>query len=316
MKKLQNNSLGQSILELAIFGSILLFVLGLLINYGLNLNYIQNLRMQTFRRALALAKERSASSRQVQLTVIKDLYLPNPSDKFGISESSPYTAGTSAVWSRYLYAEYEDSKPKIDLPKIDYIINGQHKTYTIADYGEHKCSFSRSPTGNLTVEFLKKKENDLKDKFDINGTLVSDNIYWYWKPIPCNLVQQGDQIDVDNDGKEEYVYKVEKSDEDNPDSSTVKFYYLDYQDGPNVEIDITKNEDLGEEIQGLQPEYIKEINIENTSLEKWEDRTNIKTRTKSKITEIISRIIKTKKGDEEVKSEIKKEEEIIWTTPH
>jgi len=322
------NRSGQAILELAIFGSLLLFVLALLVQYGLSLNYDQNLQMQTFRKALALAKERAGTSQQVDITVVKDQAIPNPADQFGASETSPYIAQASAVWTNRLGDEIENWLPKADLPHIDYIINGQQKSYTTANYGYKYCSGSEIPPGDSACDFpttslcFYKKENDVKDEYILTTPLFhetwenyykpvkgSDGIYWYWKKAPCEETEAGDSVDIDNDGKEEMIYKVSKVKNS---QNTSSIYYFKLQDG---EIDTTKNKDLDEEPQGLQPGFTKTITKDNTSLEKWEDKSQIKTTTKSNIKEVIKRTIKTNQGDEDVQSTIEKENESTWTTP-
>lgn len=306
------NNTGQSILELAIFGSILLFVLSLLVQYGLSLNYDQNLKMQTFRKALTLARQRADTSRQIELTVVKDQTIPNPADQFGASETSPYTAQASAAWTEHLNFGYDNQlKPKVDLPHIDYIINGKQKSYTIANYGYMYCTGSTIPC-NYVVH-VKKKENDLKDEYNIDGTPGSDNIYWYWTEICCDEIELGDSgIDIDKCGKEEMIYEISKVNND-PRNPTSSIYYLKFQDG---EIDTTKNKDLGEEPQGLQAEYTKSVIIDNASVEKWENESQIKTTTKPKTKEVIRRKIKTNIGDVDVESTIERESTTTWTTPH
>ncbi|MCM8800166.1 MAG: hypothetical protein NC900_05525 [Candidatus Omnitrophica bacterium] len=302
----------QSILELAIFGSIILFLLGVLISYGLGANFEQHLQMQTFRKALFEALKRAHSSINVNLNVIKDLSIPDVNSPFDISETSPYSANIALSWSNDLYAGLDDLDER-DLPRIDYIINGVRKTYKIANY-KYKIVPVSTEDGESVVKF-KRKQTDFEDKYLINGTEGSDGIYWYWEEVDAQVVGENDSLDVDNDKKEETVIKVIKGEITDKDGTTrtvtTGLWYLDFQEG---EIDLTS-----ETPGGLQYyKYTKEIEInpQDTYLEKNETAQGIITTAISKIKEKISRLIKTKKGDEEVVSEIEREEGVSWSTPH
>jgi hypothetical protein len=119
----------QALLELAIFGSILIFCFGILIQYGLSLNYRQALQMATFRKGLDLSFRRSwrgVSDTNVNLVVIKDKSIPDPSDPFRIKSYSPYVSQVNAVYSDKMYwsaAPGDDDKSSF-LPGVDYIFSG------------------------------------------------------------------------------------------------------------------------------------------------------------------------------------------------
>lgn len=129
----RSNSSAQALLELAIFSSIILFCLGLLLQYGLRSNYQQFLQMTTFRRALTLAVNRSQNnvtnrySPSVGLTVVWDKSIPNPQDQFGIQEHFPYAVGAGVVYSNKLQATLTSIQGSDDdrqyLPGTDIIIN-------------------------------------------------------------------------------------------------------------------------------------------------------------------------------------------------
>jgi len=84
------SSRGQALIELAVFGSILILLLGALINYGLNTEYTQQVWMKSFREALGLASGGSAS-----VIVVRDRYLPNPGNPFATGSPLPVSAGAS-----------------------------------------------------------------------------------------------------------------------------------------------------------------------------------------------------------------------------
>lgn len=82
---------GQSILELAILGTILIGILGLVVNYGLRYNYQQKVMMQAFRNAYNAASEGGS------YTLVVDKHIPNPSDPWGVGSVTPVSASASVT---------------------------------------------------------------------------------------------------------------------------------------------------------------------------------------------------------------------------
>jgi len=88
---------GQAMLELSIFGSLMLLVLGLIVSYGLNADYNQAAQMSAFRKALHLAGEPDASGEPIgsaSYSSIQERYFANPSHPLGLG--SPTTVSSSA----------------------------------------------------------------------------------------------------------------------------------------------------------------------------------------------------------------------------
>ncbi len=113
---------GQALLELAVFGSFLLLVLGALINYGLNTENTQWALMKSFRDALSRASGGSAS-----VTVVRDRYIPNPSSPFAVGSPVPVSASAS-VTKDFALHDHQGGSPTLTLD-----INGTVKDFTIAD---------------------------------------------------------------------------------------------------------------------------------------------------------------------------------------
>lgn len=110
---------GQALVELAVFGSLLLFLIGYLISNALQLDYRQQRTMEAFRRGLASA---AASPPGVPNTpastshlLIQDRHIPDPSDPFAIGGVSPITAQASITRSYELGARIPETK--FDLPR-------------------------------------------------------------------------------------------------------------------------------------------------------------------------------------------------------
>lgn len=319
---------GQSLLELAVFGSILLFVLGLFIQYGMRMNYQQRLQMQTFRKALKRASEVGGTYRYVTWLTLEDKPLPEAQGQFGIASRSPYSSAASGVWSQDLYAEFEYGKEE-DLPRIELEINQKRYTFTTAAYRECSCS-----------DNIKKKEDDEEDKYLMNGGSGSDGIYWYWKAVACDGIQQFENYDLDADDKEELVLEIDYIEVDGDGDGVIdgeevdKLKVIDYQEG---DIDLTlntKDKRAGKEEQGLRPDYTKK-EIKEASLNKKEDSGKIITTTSIDITEKFYHPIVLNKITDNVKSQVKEgdildeEKKVLyvykgfqrskttsWSTPH
>jgi len=144
------NQKGQSLVELASFGAILLFCVGMLIQYGMSANYEQNLQMQAFRKAMQAAYERSGPSATVSLSMTKDKSIPNPQDPWGFAEFRPVSASSSATWNNSGHAvyinDYADEEDPNDLPQSRIEINGTSDTFKTAAYGKVTVNTSSSIT--------------------------------------------------------------------------------------------------------------------------------------------------------------------------
>jgi hypothetical protein len=111
---------GQSILELAIFGSILIGLLGILINYGLKFNYQQKAMMQAFRQAY------NASQEGGSYTLIVDKHIPDPANAFGFGSVSNI-ASSAGVTRNYHMQEVAENYD--ELPQMIIEIKGSGSPY-------------------------------------------------------------------------------------------------------------------------------------------------------------------------------------------
>jgi len=172
---LESSKKGQALAELAIFGSILLFCLAMLIQYGLDANYQQQAQMQAFRKAQKIAFYRDGPGAASSLTLIKDKPTPDPRDQWGLAERSPVIgASNSIAWNTNLSAEYikqytEPPKPQ-DLPvmyfEVDHLNDADRPSEASATptllsdsgsnaFGFYTARFERIPClpgGSITVE--------------------------------------------------------------------------------------------------------------------------------------------------------------------
>ena len=115
---------GQALTELAIFGSFLLLLIGYLVSNVLQLDFQQQAKMESFRRAEAsAASDPTLKTATVSTShlLIKDRHMPNPSDSFGFGGISPSIAQGSVSRSYNLGDVPEDD---LGLPRMAIQING------------------------------------------------------------------------------------------------------------------------------------------------------------------------------------------------
>ena len=140
-------------LEVAIFGAVIIMLLGVLISYGLRYNYQQQTMQQSFRKSLVQSVKQPGLAESN--LVIKDVHVPNPSDVFGIGSVYPFSGAAGSVARDY---KMGDETPDLvtELPRVALNIQGS------------KCPGSLlSPVGSdppcyyLTAGF--------RDEFDVSG---------------------------------------------------------------------------------------------------------------------------------------------------
>lgn len=123
------NCKAQALLELAIFGTLLVMLLGVLINYGLRYNFQHQAMQETFREVLAASK---AKNDYATYAVIKDKHIPDPTDPFATGSFVPISDSESVVWSNELYYSPDNYA---DLPETTYKIdNAVLPPYKTAGY--------------------------------------------------------------------------------------------------------------------------------------------------------------------------------------
>jgi hypothetical protein len=129
------NKKGQAILELAIFGSILITLLGILISYGLKYNYQQLAAQRAFRRALGTAATSMETGTPVSVshTLIEDHHIPDPTHQFALGSVTPFSATASVTRSASLH---ETPDRDSELPVAQYNISGQTFTFKTAGFRE------------------------------------------------------------------------------------------------------------------------------------------------------------------------------------
>ena len=140
--RIQFSEKAQTAMELAVFGSIFVFILGAMIRASVNNSFTQNEYLRALRLAMQRSFESSTSSfddntgdmsrATASLAFIEDRTSPD-ANKYGSLTRNPYVVSVSASFSKNLFKTM-DYGDKPDLPIEDMFINGQHFTFSIAGY--------------------------------------------------------------------------------------------------------------------------------------------------------------------------------------
>lgn len=139
---------GQAAIELAIFGVVLIFVLGTIVRAAFSNSYYQNQTLKAMRKALRMSYLGSSSGgdrlatpnvglkrTQASLFFVEDRLSPDVS-KYGSMDRSPITASGSGTFTFQLMnaVDIEWAKQSKNWPVTDMYINGQHFVFTTASW--------------------------------------------------------------------------------------------------------------------------------------------------------------------------------------
>lgn len=138
------NKKAQTAMELAVFGAILIFMVGVIVRQALSAGYLQNQSYRAMRQAMTMSYKYSgglmgvggpdgtASHNTASILFIEDR-LTGDSAKYGAIDRTPYVASASATHSRNLLMPV-DANEVLNLPIYDVFINGRHFPFTTAAF--------------------------------------------------------------------------------------------------------------------------------------------------------------------------------------
>jgi len=145
-KKLMLNKKAQTAIELAVFGAILVFVLGLIIRQSLGSGYAQNQPLRAMRYAMLMSELHSTGGRQIgseggagntsrnvaSVLIVEDR-LTASNGKYGALERIPLIANATATHSHNFFMPIDPDEPW-NAPRFDVFINGIHFPLLVAGY--------------------------------------------------------------------------------------------------------------------------------------------------------------------------------------
>lgn len=138
--KFYNNSKGQSAVELAIFGSILIFVISLIFRQGLSGGNFMRTQLQATRYAMSKSYEMSLTENpgrnSASVLVIEDRLSGDFGNKFGSRDRVPLIASSTGTYTNQMFypVDETDFGDRRVLSRFDVWINGQRFVFLTSNF--------------------------------------------------------------------------------------------------------------------------------------------------------------------------------------
>lgn len=133
----KDSTYGQAATELAVFGAILIFLIGGIVRSALSAGYQQNQQLKSMRQALLTSYDSTRGGliahNLASVLYIEDRLSPDM-NKYGPTERMPFiTAGGGSMSNMLMYpVDLKDLQDKRNIPVMDVYINNQHFEFTTA----------------------------------------------------------------------------------------------------------------------------------------------------------------------------------------
>ncbi len=187
--------LAQSASELAIFGSILLFVIGLIVRTGLYQGHNMNIQLRTMRLALTESyktahghyrygdnRGQPAGARNTaSVMVVEDRISIDSAQALGTRDRFPIMSASSGTFSHNLFWKL-DYGNEDDLPVYDVIVNGQRFPFSTAHYMRAVITPDVLNRGRTRISYYYFPEDTLKETLNVpscpGGGLMGSPFCW------------------------------------------------------------------------------------------------------------------------------------------
>ena len=148
-RQMLHSSRAQAIIELAVFGGIVLYLIGLIVAQGTTAAYQQDAQLQAMRLALLSSYASSnagSSSRNTASFMILEDRLTSGTNKYGQLERQPFIAQGGGTMTKNLFKpiDWKDvagTGVNNDIPIMDVRINGQHFNFRLATAAVYRIRF-------------------------------------------------------------------------------------------------------------------------------------------------------------------------------
>jgi hypothetical protein len=190
---------GQAIVEIAVFGSLILFIFGALLSYVQQFNNQQHIQMENFRMSLERAcnyKVSTGAGASVQTVSLENRRQSDLSSGFKKGSEQAFSASSSVLWSIPKVGTSGESvmyyKINEDTTEIDY-----RNFISAAEEGKYELRPEQMETNSGTAfsEKLEKTE-DLKNITTARNSSLSENIT---TTVPYTIRAKDSDDDDDND---------------------------------------------------------------------------------------------------------------------
>jgi hypothetical protein len=192
-KRIQHNK-GQTAIELAVFGSILIFVIGVIIKQSMSFGYTQNQNYKALRWAMTTSflhtmglvepmgdDDAGTSSRNQATVLIVEDRLQVGADKHRSLDRVPYVHSANATYSRNLFLGIESGED-YNLPVLDVFVNGKHFVFRLAGF---KTVNTTPSAGDPHVIKCGSISTCTSQSTNAEGETICDT--WDTVDMPCQL---------------------------------------------------------------------------------------------------------------------------------
>jgi hypothetical protein len=144
MKTAYLNKSGQSATELAIYGAILIFVIGGIVSAAFSSSFQQSQQLKAMRQAMLSSwessKKKETSGNSTSILYIQDKVSPDL-NKYGPADRVPNIISSSGTFTAQLMQpiDWPDDPVEVDktIPVMDVFVNGQHFKFKMAGFTEY-----------------------------------------------------------------------------------------------------------------------------------------------------------------------------------
>jgi hypothetical protein len=151
MKVLRNNA--QAATELAVFGAILIFVIGSIVRVSIQSGMEQNQALKAMRWALSQSlrgvRTENKSRDSASILVVEDRLSPDPG-KFGSLERTPLLHMGYGTFSNTIFMPMDWMENK-NIPIMDVFVNGKHFTFTTGRFVEYDVRLDPNNLNQIRV---------------------------------------------------------------------------------------------------------------------------------------------------------------------
>jgi len=146
IRKIVSRKKAQAAIELAIFGGILVFVLGLIVRQAVSSNLAHDYTLKAMRLALSMSLKTGlgmdsqqlggggacAARTSASVFFIEDRLAPT-ADKYGPRSRMPFVATGGGSYTNTLFIPFDEMYHD-NIPRFDLIVNGQHFIFTLGGF--------------------------------------------------------------------------------------------------------------------------------------------------------------------------------------
>ncbi len=174
----------QTALELAVFGAILIFVLGTIVRSSVNRSNQQQAYLKATRMALTMShkttERKKVSGRNMATVLIVEDRITVASAKYGARDRSPFMTQGSGIHSANLLMPVDFGNLE-DLPVFDMFINGQHFVFTSAGFKSVQLAIPCS-SGNCNIPGCTVVDGECHGVLPGSYATDHNKCEGYWEP--------------------------------------------------------------------------------------------------------------------------------------